>query len=425
MQSLHDKKLGIIGLGYVGLPLAVEFAKKYPVVGFDVSRKRVDGLRAGCDHTMEVSEAELNKAKGLTYSYDTSDLADCNIYIVTVPTPIDSHNRPDLNPLESASGVIGEFLKSGDIVIYESTVYPGTTEEICIPILEQLSGLTFNKDFFVGYSPERINPGDKERRLVSIKKVTSGSNANTAEVVDNLYKSIIEAGTFKASSIKVAEACKVIENTQRDLNIALVNELAKLFSCLGIDTKEVLDAAATKWNFLPYKPGLVGGHCIGVDPYYLTHKAHAVGYYPELILAARRLNDGMAKFVVSELVKLMLNRSLQINNSRVLVMGFAFKENCPDIRNTKVVDVVRELHEYNIQVDVYDPWIGDQATYEEYGIHPVVQPEPGVYSGIILAVAHSQFVQMSSEDIETLRGGNCAVYDLKHAWPGACVDKRL
>lgn len=365
---MKDLKVAVVGLGYVGLPLAVEFGKKRTVVGFDINQGRIAELRQGIDSTLEVDAAELKEASELSFTFNLQDLQKCNVFIVTVPTPIDEHKQPDLTPLVKASESIGKVLKKGDIVIYESTVYPGATEEDCVPVLEKFSGLRFNEDFFAGYSPERINPGDKEHRVSSIKKVTSGSTPEIAELVDSLYREIITAGTHKASSIKVAEAAKVIENTQRDLNIALINELAIIFNRMGIDTEAVLKAAGTKWNFMPFRPGLVGGHCIGVDPYYLTHKAQSIGYHPEIILAGRRLNDGMGAYVVSQLVKAMLKRRIHVDGARVLLMGLTFKENCPDLRNTKVVDIVRELAEYNIQVDVFDPWVSAEDAMHEYGL---------------------------------------------------------
>lgn len=417
--------IAVIGLGYVGLPLAVEFGKLYPVTGFDIKEPRIAELREGHDSTLEVSAEELKEARHLTFSGTIADLAKCNTFIVTVPTPIDVHKRPDLTPLIKASETIGKVLKRGDIVIYESTVYPGATEEDCVPVLEKVSGLKFNQDFFVGYSPERINPGDKEHRLPSIKKVTSGSTPEAAEKIDQLYKSIIRAGTHKASSIRVAEAAKVIENTQRDLNIALVNELSKLFSRLGIDTLEVLEAAGTKWNFLPFRPGLVGGHCIGVDPYYLTHKAQAVGYHPEVILAGRRINDGMGRFVASEMIKAMLNKCIQIKGARILIMGLAFKENCPDLRNTRVIDVINELKEYKVSVDVYDPWVSVEEAKHEYGISPIQQPLSGVYDGIIIAVAHRQFKEMSAEAVRAYGKSENVVFDLKYVLEKPRADIRL
>jgi len=417
--------MAVIGLGYVGLPLAVEFGKHRPVVGFDINQPRIDALNAGHDATLEVDDAELARAQQLSFSSDPAALNDCNVYIVTVPTPIDKHKRPDLTPLVKASETIGKTLKKGDIVIYESTVYPGATEEDCVPVLEKVSGLIFNKDFFAGYSPERINPGDKEHRVTTITKVTSGSTPEVAELVDQIYASIITAGTHKASSIKVAEAAKVIENTQRDLNIALVNELSMIFNRMGVDTEEVLQAAGTKWNFLPFRPGLVGGHCIGVDPYYLTHKAQSIGYHPEIILAGRRINDAMGRHVASELVKAMLTRSIQVNGSRVLVMGLTFKENCPDLRNTRVVDVVKELQDYNIQVDVHDPWINAAESQHEYGITPVATPEKEAYDAILLAVGHNQFKAMGSQAIRGFGKPDHILYDLKYSLPKEEVDLRL
>ncbi|MDF1723022.1 MAG: Vi polysaccharide biosynthesis UDP-N-acetylglucosamine C-6 dehydrogenase TviB [Alcanivorax sp.] len=418
-------KLAIIGLGYVGLPLAVEFGKYRSVVGFDINKQRIDALNQGHDSTLEVDDQELAEAKHLSFSAEHTSLKDCNVYIVTVPTPIDEHKRPDLTPLLKASETIGQTLKKGDVVIYESTVYPGATEEDCVPVLEKVSGLTFNEEFFVGYSPERINPGDKEHRVTTITKVTSGSTPEIAELVDKLYGSIITAGTHKASCIKVAEAAKVIENTQRDLNIALINELSMIFNRIGIDTEEVLQAAGTKWNFLPFRPGLVGGHCIGVDPYYLTHKAQSIGYHPEVILAGRRINDGMGRHVASELVKAMLHRCIQVNGARVLVMGLTFKENCPDLRNTRVVDVVNELKEYKIAVDVHDPWINAAESEHEYGITPIEEPEQGAYDAIILAVGHHQFKTMGAQDIRGLGKSEHILYDLKYTLPKAEVDLRL
>src|SRR5690554_6122805 len=391
LMSLQQVRLGIIGLGYVGLPLAAEFGKYRPVVGFDIDSQRIEELRSGVDQTLEVSSAELAAAQQLTFSADPEDLRDCNVYIVTVPTPINGQKQPDLTPLISASRTLGQVVGQGDIVIYESTVYPGATEEDCIPVIEQVSGLVFNRDFFAGYSPERINPGDKVHRVTTIKKVTSGSTPEVADLVDALYGEIITAGTHKADSIRVAEAAKVIENTQRDLNIALVNELAIIFNRLNIDTQAVLEAAGTKWNFLPFRPGLVGGHCIGVDPYYLTHKAQATGYHPEIILAGRRLNDDMGRYVASQLVKAMIRRRIEVNGSRVLVMGLTFKENCPDLRNTRVIDVVRELADYGIDVDVHDPQADPAEALHEYGLELVSQLEPATYDGIVLAVAHRQF----------------------------------
>jgi UDP-N-acetyl-D-galactosamine dehydrogenase len=418
-------KLAIIGLGYVGLPLAVEFGKKRQVVGFDINQKRIDELKSGNDFTLETTAEELHDAKLLSYTTNLEDLRDCTCFIVTVPTPIDEHKRPDLTPLIKASESVGKVLKKGDIVIYESTVYPGATEEDCVPVLEKFSGLKFNQDFFCGYSPERINPGDKEHRVTTIKKVTSGSTPAIADKVDALYNEIITAGTHKASSIKVAEAAKVIENTQRDLNIALINELALIFNKMGIDTESVLLAAGSKWNFLPFRPGLVGGHCIGVDPYYLTHKAQQIGYHPEIILAGRRLNDSMGAYVVAQLVKAMMQRRIQVDGARILVMGLTFKENCPDLRNTRVVDIVAELKEYNCQVDVYDPWISAEESEHEYGITPIAKLPEGAYDGIIVAVAHHQFKAMGEAAIRALGKKAHVLYDLKYILPADASDLRL
>ncbi|KCV10644.1 Vi polysaccharide biosynthesis UDP-N-acetylglucosamine C-6 dehydrogenase TviB, partial [Bordetella holmesii] len=412
-------------LGYVGLPLAVEFGKKRSVVGFDINARRIDELRRGHDHTLEVDDKELAEAKHLSYTTDHAELGQANVFIVTVPTPIDEYKQPDLTPLVKASETIGAVLKRGDIVIYESTVYPGATEEDCVPVLERVSGLKFNEDFFAGYSPERINPGDKAHRVSTIKKVTSGSTDEVAELVDQLYKEIIVAGTHKASSIRVAEAAKVIENTQRDVNIALINELALIFNKMGIDTEAVLQAAGTKWNFLPFRPGLVGGHCIGVDPYYLTHKAQSIGYHPEIILAGRRLNDSMGGYVVSQLVKCMTKKRLHVQGARVLVMGLTFKENCPDLRNTRVVDIVKELGEYSVDVDVYDPWVDADEARHEYGITPVAQPAEGSYDAIILAVSHQQFVDMGAEAIRRLGKPEHVLYDLKYVLSAEESDLRL
>lgn len=422
---MKNLSIGIIGLGYVGLPLAVEFGKKYPVVGFDINTIRLVELSKGNDSTLEVEDRELAEAKHLTYSNSLDDLKACNVFIVTVPTPINEHKQPDLTPLIKASETIGKVLKQGDIVIYESTVYPGATEEDCVPVLERVSGLTFNKDFFCGYSPERINPGDKEHRVTTILKVTSGSTPEVAETVDQLYRSIITAGTHKASSIKVAEAAKVIENTQRDVNIGLINELSLIFNKLDIDTEEVLKAAGTKWNFLPFRPGLVGGHCIGVDPYYLTHKAQSIGYHPEIILAGRRLNDGMGAYVASQLVKAMLKKRIHVKGSRVLVLGLTFKENCPDLRNTKVVDIIAELQDYGVSVDCYDPWINATEAQHEYGITPVSEPDVGAYDGIVLAVAHKEFAAMGAEKIRALGKPAHVLYDLKYVLPASAADLRL
>lgn len=425
MLTLEEAKIGIVGLGYVGLPLAVEFGKQTPTLGYDINAARVAELKGGHDSTLEVSDAELAEAGLIEYSSTLEDLRRCNVFIVTVPTPIDRYKRPDLTPLESASRALGEVLKPGDVAIFESTVYPGATEEVCVPIMESVSGLVYNKDFFVGYSPERINPGDKEHRVTTILKVTSGSTPETADFVDALYRSVITAGTHKASSIRVAEAAKVIENTQRDVNIALVNELALIFNRLGIDTLEVLEAAGTKWNFLPFRPGLVGGHCIGVDPYYLTHKAQEIGYHPEVILAGRRINDSMGAYVAEQVFKLMNRAHLQVCDSRVLVLGLTFKENCPDLRNTRVIDVIEELRSYNVNVDVYDPWVDVSEAREEYGVEPIAAPEPGSYDAVVVAVAHQQFRELGVSGIRALGKPNCVLFDVKHILPPDEVDGRL
>jgi UDP-N-acetyl-D-galactosamine dehydrogenase len=425
MLKLDETKIAVIGLGYVGLPLAVEFGNKISVLGFDINEPRINELKSGKDSTLEVSADELKQASNLTYSCDVDDLKKSNVYIVTVPTPIDKYKKPDLGPLEKASHMLGGVISKGDIVIYESTVYPGATEEVCIPIIEKQSGLVFNKDFYAGYSPERINPGDKEHRVSTILKVTSGSTPEIADYVDSLYKQIITAGTHKASSIRVAEAAKVIENTQRDVNIALINELALIFNRLGIDTEEVLIAAGTKWNFLPFRPGLVGGHCIGVDPYYLTHKAQEIGYNPEMILAGRRLNDNMGAYVVSQVIKLMLNKRIHVNKSKILMMGLTFKENCPDLRNTRVIDMIQELEDYGANVDVYDPWVDPEEANHEYGITPVDYPEAGSYDAIILAVSHSQFVESGGEKIRKYGKDKHILYDIKYILPTDEVDGRL
>ncbi|MDN3398523.1 Vi polysaccharide biosynthesis UDP-N-acetylglucosamine C-6 dehydrogenase TviB [Psychrobacter sp. APC 3426] len=425
MISIDNLKIAVIGLGYVGLPLAVEFGKQHSVVGFDINTSRITALAAGTDHTLEVSDEELAAATHLSYSSDIQALKDCNFFIVTVPTPIDSSKQPDLTPLVNASKAIGTLLKKDDIVVYESTVYPGATEEVCIPVLEEVSGLTYNQDFYAGYSPERINPGDKEHRVTNILKVTAGSTPEVANYVDKVYNLIITAGTHKAPSIKVAEAAKVIENTQRDVNIALINELAVIFNKMGIDTEAVLTAAGTKWNFLPFRPGLVGGHCIGVDPYYLTHKAQAIGYNPEIILAGRRLNDSMGEYVVTQLVKTMIKKRIQVEGAKVLVLGLSFKENCPDVRNTKVIDIVHELHEYNIEVDVYDPWIDANEAEREYDVIPIAEPALNQYDGIILAVAHEQFVKMGIEKIRALGKDKHVLYDLKYLFAKEQTDIRL
>ena len=425
MLTLSELKIAIIGLGYVGLPLAVEFGKKVPVVGFDIHQKRIDELRNGQDHTLEVSPEELKQSTHLSYTTSLDDLKSCNFFIVTVPTPIDQYKQPDLTPLVKASHSIGQVLKKGDIVVYESTVYPGATEEVCIPELEKISGLKFNEDFFAGYSPERINPGDKLHRVTNILKITSGSTPEIADFIDQVYNLIIEAGTHKATSIKVAEAAKVIENTQRDVNIALINELALIFNKMGIDTEAVLQAAGTKWNFLPFRPGLVGGHCIGVDPYYLTHKAQAIGYNPEIILAGRRLNDGMGAYVVTQLVKGMLKKRIQVEDAKVLILGLSFKENCPDIRNTRIIDIINELQEYHVNVDVYDPWVDAAEAEYEYGISPVQSVEKGAYDAVILAVAHEQFKDMGAEAIRALGKPEHVLYDLKYVLSQAESDLRL
>ncbi|SFQ62848.1 UDP-N-acetyl-D-galactosamine dehydrogenase [Roseivivax halotolerans] len=424
-ETSSQSPIAVIGLGYVGLPLAVEFGKIRPTVGFDINQARIAELKNGHDRTRETSAEELASATQLSFAADISDIADCTIYIVTVPTPIDSHKRPDLTPLIKASETVGSVLKKGDIVIYESTVYPGATEEDCVPVLERVSGLTFNEDFFCGYSPERINPGDKEHRLPNIKKVTSGSTPEIAETVDALYAEIITAGTYKAASIKVAEAAKVIENTQRDLNIALVNELAIIFNKMDIDTEAVLEAAGTKWNFLHFRPGLVGGHCIGVDPYYLTHKAEAMGYHPQVILAGRRINDGMGAYVAGQMVKAMIRKSITIRSARVLVMGLTFKENCPDLRNTRVVDVVSELQDYGITVDVYDPWVDADEAMHEYGIRLCENPEEATYDGVILAVAHKAFRDSGIAFLRSLARSASVFCDLKSVYPRNESDLRL
>jgi UDP-N-acetyl-D-galactosamine dehydrogenase len=425
VPSLDDLKIAVVGLGYVGLPLAVEFGRIRSVIGFDINQSRIDALRRGEDATLETGTDELAAAKQLKFSTDTADLAQCNLYIITVPTPIDEHRRPDLTPLIKASETIGKVLKRGDIVVYESTVYPGATEEDCVPVLERLSGLTYNRDFFCGYSPERINPGDKEHRLPSILKVTSGSTPEVAALVNALYATIITAGTYQAETIRVAEAAKVIENTQRDLNIALINELAIIFNRMGIDTEAVLKAAGTKWNFLPFRPGLVGGHCIGVDPYYLTHKAQAIGYHPEIILAGRRMNDGMGSYVAEQLIKAMLKRRIQINGARVLVMGLTFKENCPDLRNTRVVDVIAELQSYGVEVDVYDPWANAAEAHHEYGISLIPDPKTDNYDGLILAVAHAEFAKLEPEQVRSWGRAEHVLYDLKNVFHKDFSDLRL
>ena len=425
MFDLATARLGIVGLGYVGLPLAVEFGKQFPTLGLDINEARIRELQAGTDSTLEVTPEELRQAEYLRYTHRAEDLTDCNVYIVTVPTPVDEHKRPDFQPLIGASTTVGRLLKPDDVAIYESTVYPGATEEVCVPILERESGLRFNVDFFAGYSPERINPGDKEHRVTTIRKVTSGSTPEVADFVDALYRRIITAGTHRASSIRVAEAAKVIENTQRDVNIALINELALLFNRLGIDTEEVLIAAGSKWNFLPFRPGLVGGHCIGVDPYYLTHKAQAIGFHPEMILAGRRTNDGMGAYVAQRVVKLMTQKRLPVMDANVLILGLTFKENCPDLRNTRVVDIIQEFRDYNAHVDVYDPWVNPQEALHEYGVEPIAEPKPGHYDAIILAVAHHQFREMGVEHIRALGKPDSVLFDVKYLFPAAAVDGRL
>lgn len=425
-MNLLGEKIAIIGLGYVGLPLAVEFGKKAPVLGFDINSDRIAQLRDGWDSTLEVPRELLQSAKQLSFSSSIADLSSCVVFIVTVPTPIDEANRPDLTPLVRASEAVGKSMKRGAVVIFESTVYPGCTEEVCVPILEKVSGLKFNVDFFCGYSPERINPGDHDRRLPDIRKVTSGSTEEVAIAVDQLYAQIITAGTYRASSIKVAEAAKVIENTQRDLNIALMNELSLIFQRLDIDTLEVLEAAGTKWNFLPFRPGLVGGHCIGVDPYYLTHKAQAVGYHPEIILAGRRLNDGMARHVADQTVKLMLKAERAVLRSKVLILGLTFKENCPDLRNTKVVDIVSALKEYHSNVDIYDPWASPTEAQHEYGLECLNElPPDSTYDAVIVAVAHKQFIELGPDKIRALLQPGGVIFDVKGVLPVAAVDGRL
>jgi UDP-N-acetyl-D-galactosamine dehydrogenase len=418
-------RIGVIGLGYVGLPLAMHFGREHHTVGFDISTARVAALREGVDATGEASPEDFAAATMLKLSNSLEDLRGCNTYIVTVPTPIDASNRPDLRPLKSASESLGKVLEKGDVVVYESTVYPGCTEEVCVPILERISGLKYNEDFYAGYSPERINPGDREHKLPNILKVTTGSTPEAADYVDAMYASIIQAGTHKASSIRVAEAAKVIENTQRDLNIALVNELALIFNKMGIDTLEVLQAAGTKWNFLPFRPGLVGGHCIGVDPYYLTHKAQELGYHPEVILAGRRINDGMGKFVAGQVLRLMAKRDISMPQARVLVLGLAFKENCPDLRNTRVVDILQHFQAFNVRVDVHDPWVDAAEAKHEYDIDLVAQPEPGAYDAIVVAVAHREFAALGADGLRALGKPNAVLYDVKYVLPKADVDGRL
>jgi UDP-N-acetyl-D-galactosamine dehydrogenase len=423
--KIEDLRLAVIGLGYVGLPLAVEFGRIRPVLGFDINARRIKQLREGEDVTLETSRDELAAASQLTFTTDLSDLGGCNCFIVTVPTPIDDYKRPDLTPLIKASESVGKVLKKGDIVIYESTVYPGCTEEDCVPVLERVSGLKFNIDFFCGYSPERINPGDKQHRLTTIRKVTAGSTPEVGRLVDGLYRQIVTVGTHLAESIKVAEAAKVIENTQRDVNIALINELAIIFNRMGIDTEAVLNAAGTKWNFLPFRPGLVGGHCIGVDPYYLTHKAQSLGYHPEVILAGRRLNDGMGRYAVSQLIKAMSRKGIQVSGARVLVMGLAFKEDCPDLRNSRVIDIVSELKDYGCAVDVHDPWADASEALHEHGIHLIDDLVAGTYDAIVIAVSHAEYRSMGAEAIRRLAAPSSVLYDLKYALPRDASDMRL
>src|SRR5450631_4320584 len=425
MFNLHKCRIGIVGLGYVGLPLALEFGKHFDTVGFDIKPKRIRELKAGRDSTREASPQELRSASRLKFTTRLQDLKPCDVMVVTVPTPIDEFKRPELTPLIHASESIGQVLKKGDVVVYESTVYPGCTEEVCVPILERVSGLKFNRDFFVGYSPERINPGDKEHRLSTIRKVTSGSTPAAARFVDQLYGSIVRAGTHQVSSIRVAEAAKVIENTQRDVNIALINELALIFKRLGIDTEEVLQAAGTKWNFLPFRPGLVGGHCIGVDPYYLTHKATEIGYHPEMILAGRRINDGMGVYVAQEIIKLMSERRIMVGDSRILILGLAFKENCPDLRNSKVMDIYNELRRFDAKVDVYDPWVDPDAAFHEYALRPIKEPKTASYDAIVLAVAHEEFKAMGVRKIRRLAKKVHVVYDVKYLFAHDQTDGRL
>jgi len=423
--KIKDVKIGMVGLGYVGLPLAIEFGKKMQTMGLDINQKRIQELIEGIDRSLECDADQLKEAKQLSYTTDINDLASCNVYIITVPTPIDQHRRPDLSPLVGASRSVGRVLSKGNVVIFESTVYPGATEEVCVPILEQVSGLKFNQDFYAGYSPERINPGDKEHRVTNILKVTSGSTPEIADFVDELYLEVITAGTHKASSIKVAEAAKVIENTQRDVNIALINELALIFNRLGIDTEEVLQAAGSKWNFLPFRPGLVGGHCIGVDPYYLTHKAQEIGYHPEMILAGRRINDGMGAYVAEQVVKLMTQKKIHVVAAKILVLGLTFKENCPDIRNTRVIDLIQEFERYGANVDVYDPWVDAGEVQSEFSLTPVTKLKKGHYDAITLAVSHREFIEMGVEKIKALGKNNFILYDVKYLFPADQVDARI
>mgnify|MGYP003951241129 FL=1 len=422
---MKNKKIALIGLGYVGLPLAVEFGKRFEVVGFDINQLRINDLNNGVDSNLEITPEEIKEAIHLSFTTNLDDIKDCEIFIITVPTPIDKNKKPDFTPLENSSGAVGTILKKGDIVIYESTVYPGATEDVCVPILEGRSGLVFNKDFYCGYSPERINPGDKKYRVTNIKKVTAGSTPEIANEVDELYQKIIIAGTHKAESIKVAEASKVIENTQRDVNIALINELAIIFNKLGIDSESVLEAAGTKWNFLPFRPGLVGGHCIGVDPYYLAHKALEVGYNPKIILEGRRLNDGMGIYVAKQVSKLMAKKRIDIVDANVLIMGLTFKENCPDLRNTQVVDLVEEFVQFNCNVDVYDPWVDKYEAFHEFGIKPIDQPVASKYDAILLAVAHDKFKELSLGEIKSFGKDNYVLYDIKYLLDANDVDGRL
>ena len=425
LNKLDDTCIGVIGLGYVGLPLAAAFGKQFKTVGFDISERRIDELKQGKDRTREVSRDELEAASGLSFTNSLEDIRRCQVYIVTVPTPIDGNKQPDLSPLHGASETVGRVLKRGDIVIYESTVFPGATEEVCVPILERESGLTYNQDFYAGYSPERINPGDQEHRFTTIVKVTAGSTPEAADFVDALYRRVVSAGTHRAESIKVAEAAKVIENTQRDLNIALINELAVIFNKMGIDTLSVLEAAGSKWNFLPFRPGLVGGHCIGVDPYYLTHKALRLGYHPEVILGGRKLNDGMGAYVAERVIKLMTQRRLHVVGARVLVMGLAFKENCPDLRNSRVIDIVRELDTYHAQVEIWDPWVDPDEARHEFGVELISQPEQGAYDAIILAVGHREFVQLGGGGVRAFGKPTSVLFDVKSVLPRDVIDERL
>lgn len=422
MKNIEESTIGIIGLGYVGLPLAVEFGHRFKTVGFDINVGRIDELQAGRDSTLEVEPEHLARAKQLSFTTDSADLEACDVFIITVPTPIDDHKRPELTPLRKASETVGKALRQGDVVIYESTVYPGATEEVCVPILEARSGLKFNQDFHVGYSPERINPGDKEHRVTSILKVTSGSTPEAADFVDGLYKKVITAGTHKTSSIRVAEAAKVIENTQRDVNIALINELAILFNKLGINTLEVLEAAGTKWNFLPFRPGLVGGHCIGVDPYYLTHKAQEIGYLPEVITAGRRINDSMGEYVADNVIKLLTKRRIHVVGAKILVLGLTFKENCPDLRNTRVTDIIEEFDGYHAHVDVYDPWVDAREAEKAYGITPIEEPVAGSYDAVVFAVSHDCFMEMGPERIRAFGKPESVLYDVKQSLPSDIVD---